>query len=139
MDKDFDIVSYLAKRALESSSHDDTNLLFDETTFEERSIIKDAMSALHQKYQVLYPLDFDFTIDNDDFDSLFIEGLEKVTQPVWCGVYQGRRHVPEYYLTIAKRAAQNIVSRMCDLDYKDYQVQIDAIDHLFPNTKRHKK
>ena len=138
---DFDLGSYLVRRALKTQDPRDAKLVFENTTEGERELLKNDLRALHEVYRRMNPELFNFAIDDPCFDDLFESSLDDFSERV-SSLSTPAEHDPEFYLAVAKQKAQARMSDFCsfpDIQRQKYQSHVDAIDNLFPNGKRQKQ
>ena len=143
IDENFDIAQYLIKRALESENPVEARTMFLRLSSEELASHKDECEALRIKFLSLFPTLFDFSVERDDYEGLFLAHLTKayLQRTGICSVTTDRKpHQIEYYLTRAKQDANKwleIIEEKFDADeIAPYQAQISAIENLFPNKRQ---
>ena len=142
MNENFDLLFYLIERAIKSPYSWDVYNLFRYTTQKERASMQKEMTVLLDKYKARNPSSFDFTIEDPEFEQLFLKKLKVLYPPTVCGTYDDDFHDPEFFLALAKRRAQERISPLSDHfseeEQASFRVHVDAINDLFPNIKRQK-
>ena len=106
MDDSFNLASYLVNRALKTLDFRDARLIFAHTTSSEREPLKSDLYALQSAFQVKYPTE-PISIDGEYYDVFFLDYLH-----VFSCESPLAPHDTRFYLTIAKRKAQETKHQM---------------------------